>query len=107
MRGRVFITGMGIISAIGRNAAETLESLRASRSGVGPITLLDTIHKGELPAAEVKLSNAELAEIAGVAEYPLTTRTTLLGLIAAREAARRAGRLLGRTGRRSRQAASP
>jgi 3-oxoacyl-(acyl-carrier-protein) synthase len=38
----------------------------------------------------VRLSNQELAEIAGVAEYQLTTRTTLLGLIAAREAARHA-----------------
>jgi len=83
MYGRIFITGIGIISAIGRNAGETLESLRNSRSGVGPITQLDTIHKAELPVAEVRLSNKELAEMTGVAEYELTTRTTLLGLIAA------------------------
>lgn len=91
MRGRIFVTGIGIISAIGRNAREALESLRDSRSGIGPITHLDTIHKAELPVAEVRLSNKELAEMTGVAEYQLTTRTTLLGVIAAREAAGHAG----------------
>jgi 3-oxoacyl-(acyl-carrier-protein) synthase len=91
MRGRIFVTGIGIVSAIGRNAREALESLWNSRSGIGPITHLDTIHKAELPVGGVRLSNKELAEMIGVAEYQLTTRTTLLGLIAAREAARHAG----------------
>jgi 3-oxoacyl-(acyl-carrier-protein) synthase len=91
MPGRIFVTGIGIISAIGRNAAENLDSLRNCRSGVGPITQLETIYKDEIPAAEVRLSNKALAEIAGVADHIFTTRTTLLGIIAAKEAARHAG----------------
>jgi 3-oxoacyl-(acyl-carrier-protein) synthase len=82
---------MGIISAIGKNAGETLESLLNSRSGIGPITHLDTIHKAELPVGEVRFSNQELAGMAGVGEHQLTTRTSLLSLIAAREAAGHAG----------------
>ena len=91
MPGRIFVTGIGIISAIGNNALETLDSLRNSRSGVGPITQLDTIHKHEIPAAEIRLSNKALAEIAGISDFNFTTRTSLLGIIAAKEAARHAG----------------
>jgi nodulation protein E len=38
---RVAITGMGVISALGRNAAETWESLAAGRCAIGPITISD------------------------------------------------------------------
>ncbi len=51
---------------------------------MGDITGLDTIHRGEIPVAEVKADNARLAEIAGVSEG--ISRTALLSLIAAREA---------------------
>jgi 3-oxoacyl-(acyl-carrier-protein) synthase len=91
MPGRIFVTGIGIISAIGRNAGEVLDSLQQGRSGVGPMVYLDTIFKGELPVGEVGLANRELAETCGVAEAPLVTRTSLLGLSAAREAVRQSG----------------
>jgi 3-oxoacyl-(acyl-carrier-protein) synthase len=91
MPGRIFVTGIGIISAIGRNAGEVLDSLRTARSGVGPIIYLDTIFKGELPVGEVRFSNRELAEMCQAAEALLVSRTTLLGLIAAREAVQQAG----------------
>jgi 3-oxoacyl-(acyl-carrier-protein) synthase len=91
MPARIFVTGIGIISAIGSNAGEALDSLKQARSGVGPILYLDTIFKGELPVAEARLSNRNLGELCGVADLHLFTRTTLLGLIAAREAARQAG----------------
>src|ERR1017187_10147624 len=38
---RVAITGVGAISALGRNAAEFAESLRQGRSGIGPIQSTD------------------------------------------------------------------
>lgn len=88
---KIFVTGIGIISAIGGNAGEALDSLKKARSGLGPITHLDTIFKGELPVAEVRLSNQELADRCGATDGQLVTRTTLLGLIAAREAAKQAG----------------
>jgi 3-oxoacyl-(acyl-carrier-protein) synthase len=83
---RVVVTGMGIISAIGNGVAENLSSLKHSKHGVGPIKLLNTIHKGELPAAEIGLSNEELGAIAGVDKPELFSRTTLLGLVAAKQA---------------------
>jgi len=88
---RIYITGIGIISSIGNNANEVLSSLKAGKSGIGEITLFPTIHKGALPVAEVKLSYAELLSLAGQTYGDKFTRTTLLGLIAAREALESAG----------------
>ncbi|WP_414681623.1 beta-ketoacyl synthase N-terminal-like domain-containing protein, partial [Longimicrobium sp.] len=35
---RVVITGVGLVTALGNNAADTWEGVRAGRSGVGPLT---------------------------------------------------------------------
>ncbi len=91
MAGRVFVSGIGIICAIGNNAGQTLASLRAGRSGIGPLSILDTVHRGELPAGEIKLTNEQLAALAGVADLEMHPRTALLGLIAAAEALDNAG----------------
>lgn len=80
----VFIAGLGVISAIGNNVAETLASFESEQPGMGDITAMDTIHKGELPVAEVKLTNEQLAGMTGLSQN--ISRTTLLGLVAAREA---------------------
>lgn len=85
------MTGFGMISAIGKNTSETLDSLKSGRSGVGPIRILETIHREDIPAAEIPITNSELAQMAGLGEASLNTRTTLLGVIAALEAAGHAG----------------
>jgi 3-oxoacyl-(acyl-carrier-protein) synthase len=82
----VFVTGIGIISAIGFDCEETAVSLQEAKSGIGRITLFDTVYKEEIPVAEVKAGNKKLAEMAQVKEGGLFSRTTLLGLIAARQA---------------------
>jgi 3-oxoacyl-(acyl-carrier-protein) synthase len=91
MAGRVFVTGIGIICAIGKNVDETLASLQAARSGISQISILETVHRGELPVGEVKLTNEQLAGISGVTNPDMQTRTSLLGLIAATEALSNAG----------------
>lgn len=91
MANRVFVTGIGIISAIGKNVNETLASLQASRSGISDITILDTVHRGELPVGEIKLTNEQLVSLAGAGDPDMQTRTSLLGLIAATEALQNAG----------------
>ncbi|HPI87051.1 MAG TPA: beta-ketoacyl-[acyl-carrier-protein] synthase family protein [Bacteroidales bacterium] len=91
MAGRVFVTGIGIICAIGKNTGETLASLKACRHGIGKITVLDTVHRDELPAGEIKLTNTELAALAGVTDIDMNPRTALLGMIAAAEALQNAG----------------
>jgi nodulation protein E len=51
---RVVITGVGAISALGRTAAEFAESLRAGRSGIGPILSTDCSQLRFQNGAEVK-----------------------------------------------------
>ena len=95
---KVYIAGVGIVSAIGNNVAETLEALENIQAGVGPITSLNTIHRSTLPVAEVKLSNEDLGRITGL---PSTvSRTALLSMLASQEAWKDAGvdKLQARTG---------
>ncbi|HAF28785.1 MAG TPA: beta-ketoacyl-[acyl-carrier-protein] synthase family protein [Bacteroidales bacterium] len=90
MSKRVFVTGIGIISGIGNNVEETLESLKLKRSGVEHIKYLSTIHKGVIPVSEVKLSEEELIERSGLDKNKSYTRATLIGIIAAAEAVKSA-----------------
>lgn len=78
------IAGVGVVSAIGDNSVECLAALAAGRAGMDDIRLLDSVHRGQLPVAEVKHADAVLAAMAGADEA--VGRTTLLALIAAREA---------------------
>ena len=85
----VYIAGVGVISAIGNNVAENIAAFKKEHAGIGAITHMNTRHKGELPVAEVKLDNDELAALAGMPAE--TSRTKLLSVVAAREALRDAG----------------
>ena len=88
---KVFVTAYGSISAIGNNVEESLNSLIEKRHGVAPIHILDTIHKDEFVLAEVKYTNDELAQILGIDNTKETyTRTSLLAMIASREAYKQA-----------------
>ena len=80
----VYIAGVGVITAIGNNVEECLVSFEKEQAGMADIAYLDTVHRLKLPVAEVKLSNKELIEVTGLPAS--TPRTTLLSLIAAREA---------------------
>jgi len=85
----VFVAGTGVISAIGNNLSENLDALVNCRTGIGPMTYLDSVYRDKLPVAEVKLSNEALSQLAGL---PVTkSRTALLSAIAAREAISNAG----------------
>ena len=81
----ILITGAGIVSAIGLNKQEALESLLLRRSGIGPVRYLQTAHT-EFPVGEVKLSNSEIRSILGIADTAPTIRTALLGMLALKEA---------------------
>ncbi len=91
MSKRVFITGIGIVCAIGKNVEETFQSLLAGKTGIGEITLFNTMHKGIIPMAEVKMTTEELLEEVGKAGKKNLTRTALLGMKAAKEALGSAG----------------
>jgi len=83
---RVYITGIGIISSIGNDAGSALLSLVEEKSGIAGITLLETALKDKFPLAEVKLTTEELLKVAGCSGKKDLTRTSLLGMVAAREA---------------------
>ncbi|HEY8915153.1 MAG TPA: beta-ketoacyl-[acyl-carrier-protein] synthase family protein [Chitinophaga sp.] len=91
MAERVFITGMGMITAIGDTVAANFGSLRQQQSGLGFTRYIDTIYKEVLLVAEVRHSTEELSAMAGVPSSPEYTRTTLLGLLAMQEALQQAG----------------
>lgn len=89
MKGRVYVAGTGVISAIGSSVTETLLSFRNLTSGIGAIARLETVHKNYLPAGEVKLSDDELTHRTGAGKK--VNRTALLGLHAAQEALKNSG----------------
>lgn len=91
MQNRVFVTGIGIISAIGYDTKEVLVSLLNRRSGIGSLTLIDSVYRNEIPVGEIKASNHDLQQLAGPGSNKWNTRTTLLGVLAAREAYEQAG----------------
>lgn len=84
MMEQIVITGAGIVSAIGNNMEETLLSLLNQQTGIGPIKYLKTGHR-EFPVGEVKMSDEEMKQRLGITHEP-TTRTSLMGMLALREA---------------------
>ncbi|MDR1676557.1 MAG: beta-ketoacyl-[acyl-carrier-protein] synthase family protein [Tannerella sp.] len=83
----VYVTGAGIVSAIGTGRQATLDALRGERSGVEPVRYLRTAHTG-LPVGEVKYSNAEMREMLRIAPGEAMIRSSLLGILAVDEALR-------------------
>ncbi len=85
----IVITGEGILCAIGLDKSAVLASLQEKRSGVGTMRHLQSVHK-ELPVGEVDLSNDDMRQLLGVSD-PLINRTTLIGMLAVRQALADAG----------------
>src|ERR1035441_9715831 len=86
---RVAITGLGAICALGRTVSETAQSLRAGRSGIGPIESVDV--------SQLRFQNG--AEVRGYTHQPyfddrradFIDRFAQFAVIAAREAVADAG----------------
>lgn len=91
MSTRIAITGMGIISSIGKNVDENYDSLVNSRHGISDIEILETRRRGTVKVGEIKLSNEELTQMLNLPESHNFPRTTLLGMVAAKEAVASAG----------------
>ncbi|MDH1602754.1 beta-ketoacyl-[acyl-carrier-protein] synthase family protein [Empedobacter sp. GD03739] len=88
---KVAITGMGIISAIGKNVEENFDSLIHQKHGLSRLENFDSIHKNEIFVGEIKLSNDELATFLNLSSENNFSRTAMLGLIAVKEALKNAG----------------
>ena len=84
MKNPVYIAGIGVITAIGNSVDECFSSLKNENAGIEAIRFIETVHSGKIPVAEVKLNNSALQLITGMPEN--TSRTTMLGFLAAKEA---------------------
>jgi 3-oxoacyl-[acyl-carrier-protein] synthase-1 len=98
MQKDIFVTGMGIISAIGNNQQEALCALQEARTGIAPLRYLKTMHT-EFPVGEVKQRNEDMCRMLHIPETEVSTRTSLMGMIAVREALEQAA-LHGKNGLR-------
>ena len=76
---KIFVTGIGVVSAIGLNAEENLWSLKAGITGIAKSTIYN------LMTGEVKLNDAEIIQMLALPDEDFS-RTTLLSLLAAKEA---------------------
>lgn len=90
---RVYVTGIGIVSAIGLNVAENFNSLKSLKHGIGKLGNFESIHSETLPCGEIKLNNSQLAELLDISIGDDFSRTALFGMLAAKEAVSNAGLL--------------
>jgi len=83
---RVFVTGIGIISAIGKDLAENRIALMEGRCGISKIAEdFPSRFAGLLPFGGIKIATSSLRENLNAKEAGIT-RTTLLALHAMEEA---------------------
>lgn len=82
---KIFVTGTGVITALGNGVQSNLEALLNKKSGLTPIELITT-RRDHLIGGEIKLTNDQLFELADLNPERKIFRTNVLGLIAAKEA---------------------
>lgn len=87
----IAITGMGIVSAIGLNVQENERSLLNGKHGIRQYSQKEKLIHGDFLVGEIKKSNKELYSELNLNPEEAFTRSTLLGLLAAKEAANSAG----------------
>lgn len=83
---KIVVTGMGIISSIGNSVEANFYALTHKRTGLSAIENLVTAHKNNIRVGEVKLDNNQLAEKLHLPIVNAYSRTSLLGIIAVKEA---------------------
>jgi 3-oxoacyl-[acyl-carrier-protein] synthase II len=86
---RIWITGLGVISPLGRGAAATMDRIVAGERAIGPLTLFQLAGSRVDIAAEVK--DLRAAEVAPRGEDEGWSRTDAMSVLAAREALAHAG----------------
>lgn len=81
----VFITGIGIVSALGIGVQAQRQALVTGRSGLKTATLLNSIHKKEFPFGEVKFTTTQLMERVRQQQYLQFSRLQALAALAIEE----------------------
>ena len=88
---RVFVTGIGVISAMGNDVQSNLSQLKNAQTGIGKAQNFNSKYTANLNFGEVDLSNDALKQRANATEETGLSRTALLAYIAAEEAIQHAG----------------
>ncbi|WP_432412046.1 beta-ketoacyl-[acyl-carrier-protein] synthase family protein [Rasiella sp. SM2506] len=83
---KIAITGLGIISALGNTVLANKEALLQSKSGIGTLQKIESIHASTIKVGEVAFTNAEMEALLKLPSDNNFTRTALLGSLAALEA---------------------
>ena len=82
----VWVTGIGIISPLGIGFKPNIQKLKSGVSPLNKLTGFNSIHDGLLTVGQIPFSNDELKDKLKISDNLNYSRTTLLALIAAREA---------------------
>jgi nodulation protein E len=96
---RVVITGLGVVSPLGNNAAEVSASLRACRSAIGPITNIPT--EGLIIKIGAEVHGFDPAALFSDKQLPLLDRCAQMALVASRQAVTQSGVQLRELGARA------
>lgn len=86
MSERIAITGMGIVSSIGMSLEANYLALIESKSGISTIENIDTIHRNAIKVGEIKHTNQALLKQLGLPQSTHYSRTSLLGILALKQA---------------------
>lgn len=88
---RVLVTGLGVISSIGNNVEENLNSLRNGQTGIRKARYLRSKYQDDFLFGEIPLSDSDLRSMIGKEQVPGLARTDLLAFKAFEEAIADAG----------------
>ena len=86
---RVVVTGIGVISAIGRNLVEFEQALRTGRSGIAPLT--DPAHRDFRFKNGAEVPCFQASDHFSLKETDMIDRFAQLAVVAAREAVKHSG----------------
>jgi 3-oxoacyl-[acyl-carrier-protein] synthase-1 len=81
----VFVTGLGIVTALGVGLETNLDSLKSQQTGIKQNTLLPDLSSDTF-VGELSISNSQFKKQIGFSEELNIPRTALLGVLAAKEA---------------------
>ena len=79
---RVFVTGTGVVSALGIGVESSIAKLRNGESGIGSARHFTSKYTETLPFGEVDLSNEKLIDLTSCSDETGVSRTTLLAYLA-------------------------
>lgn len=82
--GRIYVTGIGAVSAAGGDVQEIVRAMSSGRSNIAPVSRFRTAVN--VPAGEVPENDKDLMEELGLSPDGPVSRTSLLGIKAVREA---------------------